>query len=98
MSTQADSPGAMKIDRNFGLGKLLRQRRNDIKVTQLEVAEALGLERTSVSNIEGGLQPTTIEKLHAYAERVDLEVVITLRPKSRARPAAPVHVVLTAAA
>lgn len=73
----------LKCDRNMGLGEVMRGLRKGAKVTQADIASALGLERTSVCNIEGGLQAITIEKLHAYAQRLDVEVVVQFRPKRR---------------
>jgi transcriptional regulator with XRE-family HTH domain len=74
-----------KNDRNRGLGTVLRQLRRNASATQAEIATALGLERTSVCNIESGIQALTIEKLHDFAERVGVEVVVTFRPKRRAK-------------
>ena len=83
-----------KSDRNFGLGQVMRSLRKGANVTQADIAEAMGLERTSVCNIEGGIQALTIEKLHAFAERVGVEVVVQFRPKRR-HSAATTHVLAT---
>lgn len=80
-----------KSDRNLGLGQVMRTLRKGASVTQADIAEAMGLERTSVCNIEGGIQALTIEKLHAFADRVGVEVVVQFRPKRR-RAAATTHV------
>jgi transcriptional regulator with XRE-family HTH domain len=74
-----------KCDRNLGLGQVMRTLRKGAKVTQADIAEAMGLERTSVCNIEGGIQALTIEKLHAFADRVGVEVVVQFRPKKRTK-------------
>lgn len=36
------------------LGRVLRQRRIELGLTQEEVSEALGCSRTTISNVEGG--------------------------------------------
>lgn len=36
------------------LGRVLRQRRIDLGLTQEEISEALGISRTTVSNVENG--------------------------------------------
>lgn len=77
------SSSESKVDRNRGLGTVLRLLRRDAKATQADIAEALDLERTSICNIENGLQAMTIEKLHDFAERVGCEVTLTFRPKRR---------------
>jgi transcriptional regulator with XRE-family HTH domain len=87
-----------KNDRNRGLGTVLRQLRRNASATQADIATALGLERTSVCNIESGIQALTIEKLHDFAERVGVEVVVTFRPKRRAKLAPKTTVVLGEAA
>ena len=74
-----------KCDRNLGLGRVMRTLRKGANVTQADIAEAMGLERTSVCNIEGGIQALTIEKLRAFADRVGVEVVVQFRPKKRAK-------------
>lgn len=74
-----------KSDRNLGLGQVMRALRKGANVTQADIAEAMGLERTSVCNIEGGIQALTIEKLHAFADRVGVEVVVQFRPKKRVK-------------
>lgn len=74
-----------RSDRNHGLGQVMRTLRKGAQVTQADIADAMGLERTSVCNIEGGIQALTIEKLHAFAERVGVEVVVSFRPKKRAK-------------
>ena len=87
----ADQPSPTKCDRNLGLGQVMRTLRKGANVTQADVAEAMGLERTSVCNIEGGIQALTIEKLHAFADRVGVEVTVQFRGKSRKAPATTTH-------
>ncbi len=55
-------------------------------MTQGEVATAVGLSRTSVTNIETGKQGVTLEVLDKLANHLGLEVVVEIRdtnPPSR---------------
>lgn len=92
MKTEIDATltAPAKCDRNLGLGQVMRTLRKGANVTQADIAEAMGLERTSVCNIEGGMQALTIEKLQAFAERIGVEVIVQFRPKRR-RAAAVAH-------
>lgn len=76
-----------KQDRNRGLGATLRQLRREARATQADIAEALGLERTSICNIENGAQAMTIEKLHDFGARCGVDVVVSFRPRKRGGPA-----------
>lgn len=77
------------VDRNRGLGVLMRQLRKTANVTQAQAAQAMGLERTSVCNIEAGLQPLNIEKLVEFGDAIDADVTVTFRPRQRGKwPAA----------
>ena len=52
----------------FRIKKLRKQR----KLSQQELAEALGLTQTTISGIESGLRTTTIEKLILLAKFFDV--------------------------
>ncbi len=52
----------------FRVKKLRKQR----KLSQQELAEALGLKQTSISGIESGIRTTTIEKLILLAKFFDV--------------------------
>lgn len=49
------------------LGKRLRRARRKVGVTQLELAEHMGLSRTSIANIEAGRQRVFLHQLVAGA-------------------------------
>lgn len=84
-ATSPVTQAAEKHDRNRGLSPVLRQLRRDAKATQADIAAALELERTSICNIESGLQAMTIEKLHDFAERIGVDVKLTFSPKRRSQ-------------
>jgi len=50
------------------MGKLIRTERERAKLTQDELAQRVGLTRTSISNIEGGRQKIQVHTLYAIAE------------------------------
>lgn len=62
-----------EINRRFG--RLLNRRRSDAGFTQGNLGRALGLSRTSITNIERGRQPVSLPTLYAIAGVLHLEVV-----------------------
>ncbi len=64
------------------LGATLFSMRQAAQMTQAEVAAVLGLERTSVTNIESGKQRAELRHLTKLADHLGLEVLITLKPKA----------------
>lgn len=50
------------------LGKSIRARREELKITQAELGDRLGLSRTSVTNIECGRQRLLIEQFCRLAD------------------------------
>jgi len=59
--------------------------RQAANMTQADVAVALGLERTSVTNIESGKQRAELRHLTKLADHLGLEVHITIKPKATER-------------
>jgi transcriptional regulator with XRE-family HTH domain len=51
-------------------GRLLRKRRKDAKLTQEQVAERIGLSRTSITNIEKGRQHVLLHHVFLLASAV----------------------------
>ena len=60
--------GMDQLYREFG--RLLRQRRKDAHLSQDEVANSVGLARTSITNIETGRQHVSLHMLYALANAV----------------------------
>jgi transcriptional regulator with XRE-family HTH domain len=59
------------VDRLYKqFGQQLRQARSDAKLTQDEVAERVGLKRTSITNIECGRQHIALHQLFLLASAV----------------------------
>lgn len=62
------------VDRNAGLGAMLKVLRKRHGMTQAQVADAMGVVRTSVTNIEAGRQLLSVETINAYAAAIGYEV------------------------
>ncbi|MGH7273182.1 MAG: helix-turn-helix domain-containing protein, partial [Nitrospiria bacterium] len=54
------------------LGKLIRAHRRRIKFTQDQLAERVGLSRTSITNIERGGQKVLLHQLYALARHLEI--------------------------
>ena len=61
--------------------KLLRTLRKTAGMTQADVAKAIGVERTSVVNMEARNQVVRFEFLDKLANFVGVELVLTIAPK-----------------
>ena len=57
-----------------GFGRLLRQRRTEVKLSQKDFARAVGLSRTSITNIERGRQPVSLPSLYVMADVLQVDV------------------------
>jgi transcriptional regulator with XRE-family HTH domain len=69
-------------DKTCGLGAVVRHLREIKGRTQAEVAGAIGLERTSIVNIEKGNQTLSIAHLHCIADFLGVEMYVTFRDKA----------------
>jgi len=69
------------MDKNYGLGRHIKALRKMSGMTQLELAQASGLERTSITNIERGNQALTSKTLHDIADALGYEVQIKFMRK-----------------
>lgn len=67
------------VKTHSSLAKLLLELRLQANMSQGDVAEVIGLTRTSVTNMEGGRQPVTIEAVDSLAQHLGLELVITVQ-------------------
>lgn len=64
------------------VGKVLATRRNELKVTQAELAKTLRIQRTSVSNIESGKQVMMIDLFYDICSALNLSPIATLEEAS----------------
>ena len=61
---------------------LIEARRKQ-KVTQKALSEKTGIPQAEISRLENRLRPPTLNLLDRLAEGLDLELIITLKPKTR---------------
>lgn len=59
---------------NTTVGDLIARQRNSLGLTQLELAQAVGLSRPQVANIEGGRSDPQVSQLRRYAEALKCQV------------------------
>lgn len=68
------------------MGHLIRARRKDTDLTQEELAERIGLTRTSINNIEQGKQRIQIHTLYAIAQALSVSPLTFLPPPEAGSP------------
>lgn len=87
-----DNITSSQQDLYITLGKRIQEARQRTPLTQAQLAAALGLSRTSVTNIENGRQQILVHTLYAIATalRVDLH---TLLPEAESNDIDTVHFV-----
>lgn len=62
--------------RQLWLGMRIKEMRVESGLTQQQLATAVGLERTSITNIEGGNQRVTVDMLYVIAAALGYEVTV----------------------
>lgn len=60
------------------LGDSIRRRREQLRLTQAELGESLGLSRTSVTNIERGRQRLLIDQFQRVCNALDVSADVLL--------------------
>ncbi len=65
------------------LGDSIRRRREELRLTQAELGESLGLSRTSVTNIERGRQRLLIDQFQRVCKALDVPADILLEAPPR---------------
>jgi transcriptional regulator with XRE-family HTH domain len=62
--------------RQFALGAQIKEFRIERGLTQQQLATAVGLERTSITNIEGGNQRVAVDMLYAIGAALGYQVTV----------------------
>ena len=62
------------------LGRTVADRRRNLRLTQSNLAERVGLSRASVANLENGRQRIMVHQLYALANALDLGTILDLVP------------------
>jgi transcriptional regulator with XRE-family HTH domain len=78
-------------DINQRFGRRLAQCRKRARVSQEKLADALGLTRTSITNIEHGRQPIQLPTLYAIAEALGIEPTDLMPAPPKATIEAPIN-------
>jgi HTH-type transcriptional regulator/antitoxin HipB len=68
----------------FELGAAVRSRREELGLTQAELAERAGLKQPAVARFEAGGTMPTIPMLERLAEALDLRLTVRLQPLRKA--------------
>ena len=61
------------------IGALIRMRRKERRMTHEQLAEASGISRSTIDNIEAGRHHSKLDTLSAIARAMDSEIVIALK-------------------
>ena len=67
------------------LGRRVRTRRDELRLTQADLSTRIGLSRASIANIEGGRQAVLLHQLLALAEALaisPIDLVPSMQPAS----------------
>lgn len=68
------------------LGRAVAERRQELDLTQSDVAEKLGLSRASLANLENGRQRILLHQLFALVNVLKLKSILDLVPKTWVPP------------
>ncbi|NUT38672.1 MAG: helix-turn-helix transcriptional regulator [Thermoactinospora sp.] len=68
----------------FELGEAVRQRREELGLTQAELAERAGLKQPAVARFESGGTMPTIPMLERLAEALEMRLNVQFQPLQRA--------------
>ncbi|MGY3129328.1 transcriptional regulator with XRE-family HTH domain [Bradyrhizobium sp. USDA 4501] len=64
------------------LGRAVAKRRDELGLTQGEIAEKLGLSRASLANLESGRQRIMVHQLFALVNALKLKSILDLVPET----------------
>jgi transcriptional regulator with XRE-family HTH domain len=64
------------------LGRTIAKRRDELDMTQAEVATKLGLSRASLANLESGRQRIMVHQLFALVHALKLKSILDLVPET----------------
>ncbi len=64
------------------LGQTVAKRRRELRLTQSDIAEKLGLSRASLANLENGRQRIMVHQLFALVNALELKSILDLVPEA----------------
>ncbi len=86
--TKDNASGAgMAADKNNGIGGIIKAMRRQCGMTQKQLGELVGLERTSITNIERGNQVLSVTTINAIANALGCDVKVRFIRRQPAKPA-----------
>lgn len=66
----------MDIERNRVLGRRLRELRNGLNLTQVQLAQRMGKSQSYISKVENAERKLTMVEIYLYAEALDCDYTI----------------------
>jgi ribosome-binding protein aMBF1 (putative translation factor) len=84
MSRPGAGPAYAAARLRFELGEAVRQRREELGLTQAELAERTGLKQPAVARFEAGGTMPTIPMLERLAEALEVRLNVQFQPLQRA--------------
>lgn len=75
-----------EIDLNLGFGQIIRNMRRKRDMTQKDLADLVGLERTSITNIERGNQRVSLDMLGKFASALHLHITLDVKELAPPKP------------
>ncbi len=67
------------LEPQFSLLRQVIARRNELKLSQAQLAKRVGTEQSAISRLENGYANTTVKTLHAVAKALDADLEISLK-------------------
>ena len=67
------------LEPQFNLLRQIIARRNELKLSQIQLAKLVGTEQSAISRLESGYANATVKTLHAVAKALDADLEISLK-------------------
>lgn len=75
------TPATLTIETPEDIGKLLRQRRKELRIRQADLAEACGMSPRLLGEIERGKSGVAVGKILRIASNIGIDLVLHVRGK-----------------
>ncbi len=67
------------LEPQFNLLRQIIARRNELKLSQMQLAKLVGTKQSAISRLESGYANATVKTLHAVAKALDADLEISLK-------------------
>lgn len=81
LDSRFDQPAQAVCYSMVDIGKVLRNRRRELRMTQVEVAQYCGCSQRLISEVERGRGTVGIDKVIRYANGLGVDFVMSIRGK-----------------